>query len=299
VTFSIVARDGRTGQLGVAVASHFLAAGRLAPWARAGVGAVATQAFVDPSYGPLGLDLMAAGTGPHEALDRLRAADPDAGQRQVALLAATGGPAVHTGADCYPHAGHAVGPAASAQGNMLAAPGIPEGMLAAYEATAGDLAERLLAALRAAEVLGGDARGRQSASLLVVDGSRGAHAGAGVAVDLRVDDHPDPVAELGRLYDLHRAYALVGVVFVRGTVTGDRPPPADVVDGALAALAEAARLLPGHPEPLLWSAVVAARAGRPEAGRALAAAVDARPALAAFLDRLRAQGVLPPTGPAN
>lgn len=293
MTFSIVARDERTGRLGVAAASHFLGVGRLAPWARAGVGAIATQAFVDPAYGPRGLDLLAAGHSPQDALDRLLAADPDHGQRQVAMVDAAGALAVHTGRHCYAEAEHAAGPGVSAQGNMLGAPGIPQAMVEAYLHARGDFAHRLLAALRAAEQGGGDARGRQSASLYVVAADRAEPPIAGVAVDLRVDDHDDPLRELGRLLGLHHAYADIGVIFTPGVVSGDRTPTDAEVTEALSALSRAAELLPGHAEPLMWSAIVLARAGRrSEAAEASARALAANPGLGAFLDRLREQGVL-------
>ncbi|MEV7012849.1 DUF1028 domain-containing protein [Streptosporangium sp. NPDC051022] len=294
MTYSIVARDERTGQLGVAVASHFLGVGRLAPWALAGVGAVATQAFVEPGYGPRGLSLLAEGYSPGEALDRLLAADRDHHQRQVALVDATGAVAAHTGRHCYAEAEQVACPGLSAQGNMLAAPGVPHVMAEAFLGAEGDLAARLLAALRAGERHGGDARGRQSASLHVVGAERGELPVDGVIVDLRVDDHPDPVGELHRLTGLHRAYADIGVIFTPGTVSGDRAPADDEAERALAALERASGLLPGNAEPLMWSAIVLARAGRPSRSReAVAAALAVNPGLRGFFERLRAQGVMP------
>ncbi|GGT30528.1 DUF1028 domain-containing protein [Nonomuraea spiralis] len=293
MTFSVVARDERTGRLGIAVASHFLGVGRLAPWARPGVGAVATQAFVDPAYGPRGLDLLAEGYSAQSALDRLLAADPDQGQRQVALVDAAGAVAVHTGRHCYAEAEHRIGPGVVAQGNMLGAPGIPHSMVQAFLDARGDFAARLLAALRTGERAGGDARGRQSASLYIVAAHRADPAVAGVEVDLRVDDHDDPLAELGRLLDLHRAYADIGVIFAPGVVSGDRVPEDGDVAAALAALSRAAGLLPGHAEPLMWSAIVLARAGRlAEAAEARASALVVNPDLGGFFDRLREQGVV-------
>ncbi|WP_066941976.1 DUF1028 domain-containing protein [Microtetraspora fusca] len=294
MTFSIVARDERTGRLGVAAASHFLGVGRLAVWARPGVGAVATQAFVDPAYGPRGLDLLAEGNSPRYALDRLIADDPDQGQRQVALVDAAGAVAVHTGRHCYAEAEHWTGPGVSAQGNMLGAPGIPRAMVEAFLDAEGDFAGRLLAALRAGERAGGDARGRQSASLYIVSANRAEPPVAGVEVDLRVDDHDDPLEELGRLVELHRAYVDIGVIFTPGVVSGDRAPEDDEVAQALAALSRAAGLLPGQAEPLMWTAIVLARAGRlDEAAKASAEAVAANPDLGRFFDRLREQGVVP------
>jgi uncharacterized Ntn-hydrolase superfamily protein len=295
VTYSVLARDDGTGQLGVAVQSHFFAVGRLVPWAAAGVGAVATQAFVEPGYGPRGLDLMRAGTAPQDALDRLVAADPGAAQRQVAFLDASGRAAAYTGDQCFAEAEHAAGPGVSAQGNMLRAPGTALAMVEAFGSARGSLARRLLAALEAAEACGGDARGRQAAALLVVGPDRAEHPAGGVLVDLRVDDAAEPLAELGRLLRLSEGYdPLAGVVLLPGIVSGAPRPSNPDTDVALAALDRAVRMLPGSTEPLLWRAVVLARAGRTEAARdAARVAVDRDPGLGPFLLRLQSQGVIP------
>ncbi|MEU7003196.1 DUF1028 domain-containing protein [Nonomuraea sp. NPDC046570] len=296
MTYSILARDEDTGRLGVAVASHYLGVGGLAPWARAGVGAVATQAFVNPAYGPHGLDLLAEGRTPQDALDRMLAADPDHRQRQVALVDATGEVVAYTGRYCYAHAGHASRPGVCAQGNMLSAPDIPDAMVEAYLEAPGDFAARLLAALRAAQRRGGDARGRQSASLHIVAAERGQWASDGVVVDLRVDDHDDPLAELHRLTALHRAYGDIGVIFTPGMVSGYRAPAHGQVATAVAALERAAVLLPGNAEPLMWKAIVLARAGRlSEAQQAITHTLSVNPELVPFFDRLRDQGVIPVT----
>ncbi|MGC0421768.1 DUF1028 domain-containing protein [Embleya sp. AB8] len=295
MTYSIVARDDRTGDLGVAAQSHFFSVGPLATWVRAGVGAVATQAFVDPGYGPRGLDLLAAGHPPESALTRLTEADDGRAQRQVALVDASGRTAVHTGTACYAHAEHARGPGVCAQGNMLTDPTIPAAMVDAYLATDGDLATRLLAGLDAAQRLGGDARGRQSAALKVIAGPD-RPAGDGVLVDLRVDDAADPLAELRRHLHLQRAYHRIGVIFTPGMVTGDRTPDDNEVRAALTALEQAADLLPDSAEPLMWTAIILNRAGRTaEAATATARALAANPELAAFLTRLHDQGILPLT----
>ncbi len=205
-TFSIVARDPANGDVGVAVASKFLAVGAVVPWAQAGAGAVATQALANIGYGPGGLALLAEGRPAEEALATLLAGDPGREDRQVGIVDARGGAAAHTGSACMSWAGHVVGPGFAAQGNILAGPHVIEAVAGAFTAAGGALAERLLAALQAGDAAGGDRRGRQSAALYVarLGGSYG-----GVLdryIDLRVDDHPSPAAELGRLLRLHRFY---------------------------------------------------------------------------------------------
>ncbi len=203
MTFSIVARDPDTGDLGVAVASKFLAAGAVVPWARAGVGAVATQADANLRFGPEGLHLLAGGRSASEVLKRLVAADPRPADRQVGIVDASGRAATYTGAACFAWAGGASAEGVALQGNILVGPAVVDRMLAAYRAGMGALPVRLLAALRAGDAAGGDRRGRQSAALLVVR-EGGGYGGANDRwVDLRVDDHVDPCAELARLLDMH------------------------------------------------------------------------------------------------
>jgi uncharacterized Ntn-hydrolase superfamily protein len=205
-TFSIVARDPQNGDLGVAVASKFLAVGSVVPWGRAGAGAVATQALANVAYGPQGLDLMAIGQPAEQALAALLAADPDREHRQVGLVDARGGAAAHTGAQCMEWAGHVVGEGFAAQGNILAGAGVVEAIAEAFTHAEGELAERLLTALLAGDTAGGDRRGRQSAALYVARAG-GSYGGTGDRyIDLRADDHPHPVQELGRLLKLHRFY---------------------------------------------------------------------------------------------
>ncbi len=206
-TFSIVGRDARTGDLGVAVQSKFLAVGAVVPWARAGVGAVATQALANTDYGPQGLSLLAAGLPPATVLARMMEADDLATQRQVGIVDAQGAHATYTGSDCFDWAGGQSGPDFAAQGNILAGPAVVAALAEVFVANARlPLWDRLLLALTAAQAAGGDRRGRQSAALLVV------RAGGGYAghndrfIDLRVDDHPDPIPELIRLLDLHKLY---------------------------------------------------------------------------------------------
>lgn len=203
MTYSIVARDPETGELGVAVQSRAFNTGAVVPWGAPGVGVVATQSYTDPAYGPLGLDLLRAGKSPEQALAALVAADDDSAYRQVAILDAEGRVAVHVGAACIPAAGCAVGDGFGAQANMVDSERVWESMAEAFERADGPLAERLLAALDAAEDAGGDWRGRQAGGIVVVgaDGQSWERE-----VDLRVDDHPDPLGELRRLLRLRGAY---------------------------------------------------------------------------------------------
>jgi uncharacterized Ntn-hydrolase superfamily protein len=204
VTYSIVGRDESSGELGVAVQSRAFGVGPCA-WARPGVGAVATQSFVEYGYGPRGLDLLAGGAAPSEALAELLAADEQRDFRQVAFLGADGRTAAHTGAACVPDCGHVERPGVSAQGNMLASPDVWSAAADAFAASEGTLAERLLAALDAAEEAGGDFRGRESATLVVVSGSAAEEPWQRV-FDLRVDNHAEPLRELRRLYGIAAAY---------------------------------------------------------------------------------------------
>ena len=201
-TFSIVGRDPATGELGVAVASRFFAVGTVVPWARAGAGAVATQSFANTTYGPRGLDLLARGATAKETLELLLRGDPDREKRQVGIVAADGSSATYTGKGCNAWAGGRSGPGYAAQGNILAGEAVVAAMEEAFLATKGNLAERLFAALAAGDSKGGDARGRQSAAILVVKDGAGYGGYTDRAIDLRVDDHPNPFAELRRLLDL-------------------------------------------------------------------------------------------------
>ena len=205
-TYSIVARDPATGQLGVAVQSHWFSVGALVPWAEAGVGAVATQSFVEVSYGPLGLELMRLGRTAPDALLALVSTDADSTVRQVAMVDASGRVAAHTGSRAIHAAGHHVGAEFSVQANLMEKATVWPAMAEAYENTEGDLAERLLAALEAAQREGGDIRGKQSAALLIVSGTNTGRPWVDRIFDLRIEDHPTPVAELRRLVTLARAY---------------------------------------------------------------------------------------------
>src|SRR5215207_8761373 len=205
-TFSIVAFDPETDALGVAVQSKFLAVGSVVPWARAGVGAVATQAMANYNYGPRGLDLMARGTDAAETVEALISADTERGHRQLGVVGAQGRAATFTGEECFEWAGGVVGEHYAAQGNILVGRETVEAMAKTFEDAEGDLAGRLLAALDAGQEAGGDSRGRQSAALLVVREGGGYGGDNDRVVDLRVDDHPDPIKELIRVRDLHTLY---------------------------------------------------------------------------------------------
>jgi uncharacterized Ntn-hydrolase superfamily protein len=205
-TFSIVGFDPETDSLGVAVQSKFLAVGSVVPWARAGVGAVATQAMANYNYGPRGLELMARGKTADETVEGLISADEDREHRQVGAVDARGRVATFTGSECFEWAGGTTGELYAAQGNILVGGETVEAMARTYRETQGDLATRLLSALDAGQAAGGDSRGKQSAALLVVREGGGYGGDNDRVVDLRVDDHPDPIRELVRIRDLHTLY---------------------------------------------------------------------------------------------
>lgn len=203
-TFSIVARDAASGDFGIAVASKFLAVGAVVPGARANVGAVATQSYANLRFVPQGLDLLAAGASPQSVLETFRRTDPDLHTRQFGLVDAHGEALTFTGGGCHDWAGGLTGDGVAVQGNLLAGENVVSDMLRAYEqGAASSFARRLLAALKAGDDAGGDKRGRQSAALLVVGAGKGYGGASDVAVDLRVDDHADPVTELARLMGVH------------------------------------------------------------------------------------------------
>ena len=246
-TYSIVARDPKTGELGVAVQSHWFSVGSLVIWAEAGVGAVATQSFVEPSYGPKGLELMAAGSPAPEALRLLLKKDAQPDVRQVAMVDARGNVAAHTGKLCIPAAGHHQGEGYSVQANLMLDDGVWPAMARAFETHEGDLADRMLMALEAAQEAGGDIRGRQSAAILVVRGQPTGEIWSDRVLDLRVEDHPTPLMELRRLVKLARAYRLMN--------SGDEDVAAERYDEALQAYAAAERLFPDNDEFIFWHAV--------------------------------------------
>lgn len=202
-TFSIVARDAARGEWGVAVQSKFISVGAVVPWARAGVGAIATQALANVCYGPQGLELLARGESASEVVRRLTEADPKRDHRQLGVVDASGRAAAYTGTSCMEWAGHVVGDGFTCQGNILFGPSVASAMARGFESTPGDLPERLLAALSAGQREGGDRRGMQSAALLIVRAEGGYDKGSDRWVDIRVDDHPTPIEELRRIFGLY------------------------------------------------------------------------------------------------
>jgi uncharacterized Ntn-hydrolase superfamily protein len=220
LTYSVIARDPATGELGVAVQSHYFQVGATVPWGEPGIGAIASQSIAEPRYGTLGLELMRAGYSPEQALAAVRSADPDQDSRQVAMIDAQGRVAVHSGARCIPEAGHCVGDGFSVQANLMARDTVWDAMAGAFEASKEPLAERMLAALDAAEAEGGDIRGRQSAAILVVAATRAGLPFEDRPIDIRVEDHPDPLVEMRRLLRLKRAYQASSAGF-RAGVAGD------------------------------------------------------------------------------
>lgn len=285
-TYSIVARDPESGELGVAVQSHYFSVGSVVTWAEAGIGAVATQSMAKVDYGPEGLALMRRGLSAAQALGALVANDEGREVRQVAMVDARGAAAVHTGGRCIPEAGHLTGDGFSVQANLMASSSVWPAMKTAFESATGDLAERLVVALEAAEAAGGDIRGRQSAALLVVSGERSEKTWEGRLFDLRVEDHPEPLAELRRLLRLRRAYRhsdQAEELFVAGKEAE-----------AAAAFAMALELAPEQVELRFWPAVALAAAGREEEAMPLFRETFARaPAFADLLPRLVPLGLFP------
>ncbi|MBF8290505.1 MAG: hypothetical protein HW391_1473 [Chloroflexi bacterium] len=285
MTYSIAALDEKTGELGVAVQTRWLAVGAMVPWVRPGVGAIATQSFVDTRYGFAGIELLAGGATPAAALAELLAADKDPGVRQVGMVDAWGRTAAHTGADCVAAAGHLAGRGVSVQANMMERATVWPAMLAAYEAAAGDLADRLVAALRAAEAEGGDVRGRQSAALMVVPGRPDAKPWD-IRFDLRVDDSRAPLDELERLLSLDRGYERLDEA-IEALAVGE-------VTAAAALAEQAAALAPDDDMIRLWQALAVFDAGDEERGRRLyRSALAVEPRSGEHLRRFVAAGQLP------
>jgi uncharacterized Ntn-hydrolase superfamily protein len=256
-TYSIVARDAESGALGVAVQSHWFSVGSVVSWGRAGVGAVATQSIAEPAYGPRLLERLEAGEGPEAALETLTAEDAAARFRQVAVVDNRGAVAVHTGDGCIEFAGHVVGDGFSVQANMMASPDVWPAMTEAYSVAQGPLTRRMLAALEAGEAAGGDVRGRQSAALLVVPA---AGEGWRREVELRVEDDPEPLAELRRLLDLHDSYALAS--------EGDELIGRGRHEEASDRYRRAALLAPDNEELQFWSGLSLIKSGEVEKGAA-------------------------------
>ena len=255
-TYSIVARDPETGEMGVAVQSHWFSVGSIVTWGEAGVGVVATQSFVDPAYGPRGLSLMRSGHSAEQALGALLTADSHADVRQVAFLDVNGSVAAHTGANCIPGAGHITGENFSVQANLMLNDAIWPAMEKAFRGTRGKLADRMLAALEAAQAAGGDIRGKQSAAILIVKGESTGQPWADRVMELRIEDHPEPLQELRRLMRVHEAYEHMNA--------GDLAIEHGDEEKALREYAAAEEMFPDNIEMKYWHAISLVNMGRLE-----------------------------------
>jgi len=285
-TYSIVALDETTGELGVAVQSHWFSVGFLVPWAKAGVGAVATQSFVKVDYGPDGLQLMESGITAVDALKTLTSKDDGEAVRQVGMIDIKGNVAAHTGSRCIKYAGHIVGENYSVQANMMANGTVPKAMAVAFEETKGDLADRMMAALEAAEAEGGDIRGKQSAAMVIVSGEPSGVDWKDTKLSLRIEDHPTPLIELKRLIRVHRAYQHANM--------GDHYMETEEIDKALIEYSKAAEYYPENAELPYWSAVALANGGRVEEALPVFQSVFERnPDLKTMTPRLVKSGLLP------
>lgn len=287
-TYSIVARDPETGEMGVAVQSHWFSVGPIVPWAEAGVGAVATQSLVDPAYGPLGLELMRTGRTAPEALRSLLAGDEGRAVRQVAMIDAAGRVATHTGDRCIAAAGHVTDEEHqfSVQANLMLGEEVWPAMAKAYREATGDLADRMLAALEAAQSVGGDIRGKQSAAIIIVAAQSSGKPWVDRTFDLRIEDHPHPVQELKRLVQLQRAYLHMNA--------GDAAMEDADFEAASREYAEAETLAPDIVEIPFWHAVTLASSGEVEKSLPIFKRVFARePIWAELVPRLVDAELLP------
>lgn len=286
MTFSIVARDPDSGALGVAVHSHAFSVGSIVPWVEAGVGAVATQSLPLLEAGPRGLALLREGATAREVLDTLAGEDDAFASRQIGVVGADGSSASHTGEGCIPVAAHHVGEELAVQGNILATEDVVPAMVQAFTGGTGDLQDRLLAALDAAQVAGGDLRGQQSAALVTVAGARSAPVSQQQRTQLHVDDHPTPLTELRRLLVLRRAYDRLE--------EADELVAAGQLTAAVSAYGEAVDLAPNVPELQFWAAVSMFSAGVEDDARArFRELVDHEPHWYDVLDRLAASSLFP------
>ena len=267
-TYSIVARDPDTGQLGVAVQSHYFAVGSVVTWAEAGVGAVASQASSDPAYGKLGLDLMRAGKSAPDTLAGLVASDPMQAVRQVAMVDAQGRVAAHTGQIAIAEAGHIVGDGFSVQANMMLKNSVWPAMAEAYRGAKGELVDRFLAALDAAEAEGGDIRGRQTAAILIVGAKSTGRPWRDTIFDLRVDDAPEPLVEIRRLVSVRRAYIHMEL--------GDEAARRGDLEATEREFTTAERLIGGNPEMRYWHAIALLGLGKIDDGLAILREVGRR-----------------------
>ncbi|MEX2394868.1 MAG: DUF1028 domain-containing protein [Actinomycetota bacterium] len=285
MTYSIVARDQGSGQMGVAVQSHWFSVGSVVTWTEAGVGAVATQAFAEVSYGPRGLDALREGQSPSDALASLLDADPMSDRRQVAMVDAAGAVVAHTGAMTIQSASHVTGDGFSCQANMMLTDTVPEAMAKAFAAAEGEFVDRLLAALEAAEAEGGDIRGRQSAAISIVAGEKQDGILNRKLLELRVEDHPEPLTEMRRLLTVHRAYESMNEGNAK-LVGGD-------LEGALSCFAAAQDAVPDNVEFSFHPAVTLAATGHiDEAKRVISRTFAASENWRELLSRLPAVGML-------
>ncbi len=287
-TYSIVARDPKTGEMGVAVQSHWFSVGPIVPWAEAGVGAVATQSLVDPAYGPLGLELMRTGRTAAEALRSLLAGDEGRAVRQVAMIDTVGRVATHTGDRCIAAAGHVTDTENqfSVQANLMLGEEVWPAMAKAYREATGDLADRMLAALEAAQSVGGDIRGKQSAAIVIVAAESTGKPWVDRTFDLRIEDHPHPVQELKRLVQLQRAYLHMNA--------GDAAMEEADFETASREYAAAETLAPDIVEIPFWHAVTLASSGEVEKSLPIFKRVFARePIWAELVPRLVRSELLP------
>ena len=285
-TYSIVARDAATGELGVAVQSHWFSVGSIVIWAEPGIGAVATQSFVEPSYGPLGLQLMRSGKTAEQALSALLAADDYTDVRQVGMVDAAGNVANHTGENAIVEHCNIAGEGYTVQANLMWKPTVCAAMSRAFEETEGDLAERLMVALEAGEGEGGDIRGKQSVALLVVSGDPTLPPWAGRLFDLRIEDHAEPLVEMRRLLTMARAYNLMN--------DGDAYMTEGRVAEAVEAYSSAEALVPDSHEMIFWHAATLAADGRIDESLPLFSKAFAMwPLWRELVTRLPASGLLP------
>jgi len=252
-TYSIIARDEESGEMGAGVQSHWFSVGKVVPWALAGVGVVVTQSFTNPAFGPLGLEMLGRGVSPKETVERLITEDDGRDYRQLAVIDVQGNAHAYTGGKCTAEAGHLCGKNFSVQANMMLRDTVWEAMASAFRSSEGPLAERIVKAMEAAEAEGGDARGRQSAALVVVKGRSTGQVWKDRLVDIRVDDHTEPLKELGRLLKVHRAYESMDA--------GDAAMEKGDREGALLHYSLAESMFPENEEMVFWHAVSLANNG--------------------------------------
>jgi uncharacterized Ntn-hydrolase superfamily protein len=284
-TFSIVAFDPITKDLGVAVQSRYFSVGSVVPWAESGVGAIATQSFVNVSYGPRGLELLKEGLNVEDVIGRLTRDDEGKEFRQLGIIDSKGNASAFTGWRCLEWAGSIVGKNYTAQGNILAGEDVVKGMSQKFESTKGELADKLVAALEGGQEGGGDARGRQSAALLVVRKNVGRAGYGDRYIDLRVEDHPEPIAELKRLLVMHRVYRLID--------DGEEKMATGDPEGGLSMIKEAVSLGPSIDDAHIDLGVIYLKLGkRDEALKAFGQALKLNPRMKTMIKQLPGAGLM-------